>query len=57
MTLGKAFYIAEDMGHLPIPMLREMAVAAAMPPGFEPTPIMPGEQEIIINVQVAFAIE
>ncbi len=57
VTLGKAIYITEGMGYLPpMPMLRDMAVAAPMAPGFD-TPIMPGEQEIIINVQVAFAIE
>ncbi len=55
MTLGKAFYIAEGTAYLPIPMPMRMDVALAAEG--VPTPIMPGEQEIIINVQVAFAIE
>ena len=55
VTLGKAIYITEGMGYLP-PMPKGMEVAIPGEPGV-PTPIMPGEQVIIINVQVAFAIE
>jgi uncharacterized protein YggE len=58
VTLGKATFISDGMVHfppapIPFPM---MEVAPVVGPGFV-TPIMPGEQEVVINVQVVFAIE
>ncbi|MCL0050982.1 SIMPL domain-containing protein [Dehalococcoidia bacterium] len=55
VTLGKPTFISEGMAHFPpMPMPPRMAMDMEVAPV---TPIMPGEQEIIINVQVVFAIE
>ena len=55
VTLGKPTFISEGMAHFPpMPMPPRMAMDMEVTPV---TPIMPGEQEIIINVQVVFAIE
>ncbi|MCI2424556.1 SIMPL domain-containing protein [Candidatus Acetothermia bacterium] len=57
VTLGKPIFITENMAHFPPkPMAHRMEVTAVIEPGFV-TPIIPGEQEVIINVQVTFAIE
>jgi len=56
VTLGKATYITEGMGYIPpMPMPPHYPMAMVAEAGFV-TPIMPGEQDIIIDVQVAFAI-
>ncbi|MCL0103785.1 SIMPL domain-containing protein [Dehalococcoidia bacterium] len=55
VALGKPTFISEGMAHFPpMPMPPRMAMDMEVAPV---TPIMPGEQEIIINVQVVFAIE
>ncbi|MCL0058482.1 SIMPL domain-containing protein [Dehalococcoidia bacterium] len=56
LILGKPTFISEGMAHFPppMPMPPRMAMDMEVAPV---TPIMPGEQEIIINVQVVFAIE
>jgi uncharacterized protein YggE len=58
VTLGKATYITEGVAQFPPmpgwPQAAFMVGPAAVPP---PPPFMPGKQEVIINVQVVFAIE
>jgi uncharacterized protein YggE len=58
VTLGNPTFISDGMAHFPpTPMPpRMMMDAVVMEAGFV-TPIMPGEHEVIINVQVVFAIE
>lgn len=57
VTLGKATYVSESSSGpsipYPMPATREMASGVAVPP----TAISPGEQDVTLNVQVAFAIQ
>ncbi|HAZ32100.1 MAG TPA: hypothetical protein DCY61_05350 [Dehalococcoidia bacterium] len=58
VTLGRVIYISEGMGQIPlIPGIWHPPAPMEVGPAGLPTPIMPGEQEVIINVQVIFAIE
>ncbi|MCL0066061.1 SIMPL domain-containing protein [Dehalococcoidia bacterium] len=59
VTIGKPTFISDGMAHFPpIPMKHRMLDRAVMVEDAHfITPIMPGEQEIITNVQVVFAIE
>ncbi len=52
VSLGRPFYISESGGFVPIPRDYRM-----MEGGAPPTPISPGETEITLTVQMAFAIE
>lgn len=57
VTLGRVIYISEGTGQIPLmPRMMPWDVIPAPQAGL-PTPIMPGEQEVIINMQVIFAIE
>jgi len=53
VDLGRPFYISESGGFVPIYRDYGMLEAAGVPP----TPISPGETEITLTVQMAFAIE
>ena len=55
VKLGKPTYISES-SYMPGPIYRQdMVVKAAGAPAV-PTPISPGEMEITMNVQLAYAI-
>ncbi|MEE9325122.1 MAG: SIMPL domain-containing protein, partial [Dehalococcoidia bacterium] len=57
VTLGKPTFITESGGFAPPPVFVEMAFAeAALAPAVA-TPILPGETEISMRAQIAFAIE
>ena len=53
VELGRPFYISESGGYVPIYRDYAMLEAGAVPP----TPISPGETEVTLTVQMAFAIE
>ncbi|MFH1775166.1 MAG: SIMPL domain-containing protein [Chloroflexota bacterium] len=56
VSLGKPTYISES-SYAPPPIYRETFVAeGAMPVAVPETPISPGEMEITLNVQIAYAI-
>jgi uncharacterized protein YggE len=53
ITLGKPTYISESGGYIPTPYyLKDYAEG-----GSANTPISPGELDITLSVQVAYAIE
>jgi len=54
VKLGKVTYITESFYYPPTPMYGAVRMEAA--PAMAPTPISPGETEITISVQVAYAI-
>ena len=54
VKLGKVTYITESFYYPPTPMYGAVRMEAA--PAMAPTPISPGETEITLNVQVAYAI-
>ncbi|HJX14045.1 MAG TPA: SIMPL domain-containing protein [Dehalococcoidales bacterium] len=54
VKLGKPTYISENV-YVPGPVFRGAMMEAAAPAPVE-TPISPGEQEITMNVQIAYAI-
>jgi len=54
VKLGGAFYITENSGYTPIPVPVFRAAAGAAPD--VTTPISPGQTEITLTVQVAYAI-
>lgn len=53
--LGKPFYISESGGYYPVYYDYGMAVKGGE--AYAPTPISPGETEITLTVQMAFAID
>lgn len=55
VQLGKPFYISEDGGYTPI--YRDYGMMALEGGTVPTTPISPGENEITLTVQMAFAIE
>ena len=55
IKLGKPVYITENAAY-PYPVYRQDYFAETAMPGAPPTPISPGEMEISLNVQVAYAI-
>lgn len=55
VQLGRPFYISESGGFVPI--YRDYGMAMAEGGSVPPTPISPGETEITITVQMAFAIQ
>ncbi|MFC2019372.1 SIMPL domain-containing protein [Chloroflexota bacterium] len=56
VSLGKPTYISES-SYAPPPIYREAFIAdGAMPAAAPETPISPGEMEITVNVQIAYAI-
>ncbi len=58
VALGKPTYITEN-SYMPAPIYRDQvkAVPAPLPAGVPSTPVSPGEMEITINVQVAYATQ
>ncbi|MFC1907467.1 SIMPL domain-containing protein [Chloroflexota bacterium] len=55
VKLGKATYISENLYYPPTPRLGGLMIKAAAPE-MAPTPISPGETEIALSVQIAYAI-
>jgi len=55
VRLGKPTYISENI-YMPYPVYREAAMEVPAAPAAPPTPISPGEMEISLTVQVAYAI-
>ncbi|MBI2166048.1 MAG: SIMPL domain-containing protein [Chloroflexi bacterium] len=57
ITLGKLLYITESGGGIPVVQTRAWEAAALTLKVAEPTPISPGELEIMVQVQAVFAIQ
>jgi uncharacterized protein YggE len=57
VQLGAPFYISEGGGYTPIPIYMDYAMKSYEGSSFPTTPINPGETEIILMVQMAFAIQ
>jgi len=57
VTLGKPTYISESIQVPPPIYPRAMYEAGASVPALAPTPISPGEMEISLTVQIAYAIQ
>ena len=55
VKLGKAIYITESFYYPPTPRYGGVMMEAAAP-AMAPTPISPGETEITLNVEIAYAI-
>jgi uncharacterized protein YggE len=55
VKLGKATYISES-SYIPSPIYRDVKTVEAIPAPTPTTPVSPGEMEITVNVQIAYAI-
>jgi len=57
VQLGKPFYISEGGGYTPTPIYKDYAMMTFEGSSVSTTSISPGETEIILMVQMAFAIQ
>jgi uncharacterized protein YggE len=57
VQLGAPFYISEGGGYTPTPIYMDYAMRSYEGSSVPTTPINPGETEIILMVQMAFAIQ
>jgi uncharacterized protein YggE len=57
VQLGAPFYISEGGGYTPTPIYMDYAMRSYEESSVPTTPINPGETEIILTVQMAFAIQ
>lgn len=57
VQLGAPFYISEGGGYTPTPIYMDYAMRSYEGSSVPTTPINPGETEIILTVQMAFAIQ